>query len=88
MRLTVVSVYDVGVGAYGRPVFVRSKGEAVRSFMDELNKPHSEQMPNQMRAHPQDFQLYFLGEFDDETGRFVDPPEQPLRIAEGANLVK
>lgn len=83
MVLLVVSMYDVGVGAFGRPVFVRSRGEAVRSLSDEVN---SKREDSAIANHPQDFQLFFVAEFDDSSGKF-SCPEMPEKIADAASLV-
>ena len=42
-------------------------GVAVRSFADEVNRKSDD---NQMFRHPDDFELWSLGGFDDETGEF------------------
>lgn len=70
MRYVVVSIYDRAVGAYSRPAYVRSEGEAIRVFSDEVNKGSAD---NPMSAHPDHFTLYFLGYFDDEHGKFSPP---------------
>ncbi len=68
MKLVLCSVKDRAADAYGRPMFVPSVGVAIRSFSDEVNRKDSE---NQLFNHPDDFDLYELGEFDDNTGLFV-----------------
>lgn len=80
MQLFIVSVLDSGAGVFGRPVFVRSKAEAVRSFMDQVARPSTEEAPNQLHDHPKDFQLYLLGVFDDNNGTFegIVPPEKMM----------
>lgn len=69
----VVSVKDLAAQAFGRPVFVGAVGVAVRSFSDEVTRDAPD---NQMYAHPADFELYQVGEFDDATGTLspVNPP--------------
>jgi len=67
MKLIVVSVLDVAAQAYGRPAFVPALGAAVRSFSDEVNRSSAD---NVMFNHPEDFQLFHLGEFDDSSGTF------------------
>jgi len=66
--LTIVAVKDRAVNAYNRPFYVPTIGAAVRSFTDEVNRKESE-----MQAHPEDYDLYDLGTFDDETGTFLSP---------------
>lgn len=69
------SIRDSAADAYGRPFFMSSVGIAIRSFTDEVNRADKE---NQIYMHPEDFDLFELGEFDDETGRIslLDVPKQ------------
>lgn len=83
MRLIVVSVFDRAADAYGRPVFVASVGQAIRSFQDEVNRVSAE---NEMNRHPDDFDLYKLGVFDDESGAFTCELS-PVQLAIGKQLV-
>lgn len=68
MIYTVVSVLDKAAQAYGRPAFVQSRGVAVRSFTEEVNRQADD---NFMRSHPADFELWLLGEFDDSSGQWT-----------------
>lgn len=68
MKLTLCTVKDRAADAYGRPMFVPSTGIAIRSFSDEINRQAED---NQMYNHSDDFDLYELGEFDDNTGLFA-----------------
>jgi len=74
MKLIVLAVFDVQVAAYQRPFFAPALGAGVRAVTDEVNRQGSE-----MNAHPKDYSLYKLGEFDDVTGRFF-PEDQPALI--------
>lgn len=67
MKLVIVSVKDLAADAFARPFYVQSIGMALRSFMDEVNR---EDANNTMYHHPDDFALYHLGEFDDNTCKF------------------
>ncbi len=75
MKMLMFSIRDSAADAYGRPFFMTSVGIAIRSFTDEVNRADKE---NQIYMHPEDFDLFELGEFDDETGRIVllDVPKQ------------
>lgn len=86
-RMFVVAIYDIGVGAFLRPWYVRSQGEALRSFTDEVNRRATETNPAPMAAHPEDYQLFYLGMFDDEAGKFQLPPN-PEKLADAASLVQ
>jgi hypothetical protein len=75
MRLIMCAVRDRAADAYARPMFVPSVGIAIRSFSDEVNRKAED---NQMYNHADDFDLYELGEYDDETAKFMilDLPKQ------------
>ena len=75
MKMVICSIRDSAADAFGRPFYVPSVGVAIRSFTDEVNRPSED---NQIYPHPEDFDLFELGEFDDTTGRFVllDVPKQ------------
>jgi hypothetical protein len=81
--LTIVSVKDRAVDAYNRPFYVPTIGAAIRSFTDEVNRKDSE-----MQAHPEDYDLYDMGTFDDQTGTFL-PPEGgiPRVISRAQDLI-
>ena len=82
MKLIICTVKDRAADAYGRPMFVPSTGVAIRSFSDEINRDNAE---NQLYNHPDDFDLYELGEFDDNTGLF-SLHEQPKLLSLGKQV--
>jgi hypothetical protein len=63
-------------------MFVPSAGVAIRSFSDEINRNNAD---NQLYNHPDDFDLYELGEFDDNTGIFT-LHEQPKLLSLGKQV--
>lgn len=81
MKLKMVCVMDIAVGAFGQPFSVRSIGEATRGFMDEVSKSDS-----QLRLHPEDFSLYDVGEFDQDTG-ILTGKDVPERICRARDFV-
>ncbi len=68
MKLIICAVKDRAADAFGRPMFVPSLGVAIRSFTDEINRNDNE---SQLFNHPDDFDLYDLGVFDDNSGVFT-----------------
>jgi len=76
MKMLVCSVRDGAVMAFLPPFFTRSKGEAVRSFMEACNNRE-----HQFNKHAHDYVLYHLGEFDDHSGMFVSI--EPFRLLSG-----
>ena len=81
MRYKIVTIHDRAAGAYGVPSFVISTGAAIRSFSDEINKKDTP-----LGAHPEDFDLYYLGELDDNSGEFIQ--DGPRIISIGKDCVK
>lgn len=67
MIYQIVAVKDRAADVFGVPVFVQSKGIAIRSFADEINRSDPQ---NQLYNHPEDFDLFFLGTFDDSDGEW------------------
>jgi hypothetical protein len=82
MKQIICTVKDRAADAYGRPMFVPSAGVAIRSFSDEINRNNAD---NQLYNHPDDFDLYELGEFDDNTGMFA-LHEQPKLLSLGKQV--
>lgn len=69
MKVKVFSVYDAAVGAYMQPFFMRTKGEAIRAWMDTVANPQT-----QFNKHPDHFTLFEIGEYDEESGQFQNLP--------------
>jgi hypothetical protein len=82
MISVIVSVKDLAAEAFGRPMYLQSLGVAIRSFTDEVNR---EDKDNQLFNHPDDFDLYELGLFDDSLGRY-QLRENPTVIVRGKDV--
>lgn len=67
MKLHIMSVRDRQVGAFMTPFFAQSEGQALRSFADEVNRAATD---NILYRHSEDFELFYLGVFDSESGEF------------------
>lgn len=63
----IVAVRDRQLNAYMRPFVAQTKGQAIRSFSDEVNRAGSE-----LNTHPEDYELYQLGIWDEDTGCITD----------------
>lgn len=61
----IFSVHDQKAAAYLPPFYMPTKGMAVRLFKDCCNDPN-----HQFRAHPGDYTLVELGEFNDTSAQF------------------
>jgi len=72
-KVIVVAVKDRALDAFGRPFFTPTVGVAMRSFQDELNRQAED---NAMAKHPDDYDLFQLGTWDEETGEFENNKRQ------------
>lgn len=84
MKLVVCSVFDRAVAAYGRPMFFAAVGAGIRAFQDEVNNPEEGSVINK---HPEDYQLFHVGFFDDSLGRFSPcDGELPVLLVSGVDV--
>lgn len=67
MKMKIYAVRDRATDQYGTPMFFVASGQAMRSFTDEINRAEKD---NQLYQHPDDFDLYELGEYETNTGKF------------------
>jgi hypothetical protein len=86
MKYKIVVVRDRVADGYSIPQFVLNIGAAIRGFGDEVRRPHSEERPNSLNQHPEDYDLFYLGEYDDESGQF-EQLDRPKQIAIGKDYV-
>lgn len=82
--LAVVAVRDRALDAFMRPFFVPSVGMAIRSFQDEVNRADKE---NAIYNHPEDYDLFHIASFDEDTGVFVNTPGGVKQLAIGKQCV-
>ena len=61
----VFSVYDEKAEAYLPPFMLPKVQMALRTFGDTINNPES-----QMSRHPEDYQLFHLGQFDNHDASY------------------
>lgn len=67
MKLKVFSVFDSKAAYFGNPFYEQREASAVRAFSDAVN---SNVEGNLWSKHPEDYSLFLLGEFDNETGSY------------------
>lgn len=76
-----VSVYDIKSCFYSKPVAVPADGAAIRSVQDAVNDKSTE-----YAKHPEDYQLFNLGTYDDITGEIVST--KPKLLATLSSLIQ
>lgn len=66
MRTKMFAFFDSKAAFFSNPYFDQREASAVRAFSDAVNDCSN---PNNMlNKHPEDYSLFYLGEFDNETG--------------------
>lgn len=81
MMMKVFSVFDKAVGAYTRPFCTPSAGAAMRAFEDDVANAESP-----VAKHPEDYSLFWLGSFDDNSG-LLTPEEPPVCLINAHEVV-
>lgn len=77
----ICAVRDRAVDSFDQPFFVLTAMQAIRIFSDEVNRRES-----QMNAHPEDYDLYVLGTYNDQDGSVVG--ETPHMLTSGKEVFK
>lgn len=80
MKRKVYTIRDSKAEIYNEPFMQHTHGEAERTIKSLLNKKD-----NQISLHPEDYDLYYLGEYDDNTGLY-SPLDTPQHIQKVAHL--
>lgn len=72
MVLKVYSIRDAKAEVFNTPFYQKTHGEAERSFQQLVNDEKST-----VHKFSEDFDLYYLGQYDDQTGKFesLDTPQ-------------
>lgn len=66
MKHRVYTVYDSKAQVYMQPIYFRADGEAVRAFKSSV-----QQAGHQFALNPGDYTMFCIGEYDDDTARFI-----------------
>lgn len=69
MKVKIYAVLDTKISAFMQPFFALTNGQAMRMFGDTVEDTNSN-----FHKHPEDYALYYLGEFDDASGKLTDAP--------------
>ena len=67
MNLSIYTIFDSAAGAYMRPFFLQSDGQAIRMFTDVATDPKHE-----VGRHPEDYSLCSIGIFNDANAQLID----------------
>lgn len=82
MIIKLFSIYDKKAVAFGQLFPSNTSGSAERSFHEALKNPDTP-----YAKYPEDYVLYQIAEFDDESGYIVKTFEPPLHVVDGVALL-
>lgn len=82
MQLRIYSIRDSKGEIFNNPFFNKTHGEAERNFRDLVNDKQTT-----VGRHPEDYDLYHIGEYDDNTGK-IQPLDTPQHIVKAVQLVQ
>jgi len=74
--MILVALYDRVTEAFAPIMTVRTRGEAIRSFRQEVQNKESP-----LHKNPSDYELYVLGTYNDQTGN-IEPTNERIARAE------
>lgn len=80
MELRIYSIRDSKAEIFNQPIFQKTHGEAERNFQTLVKDEKS-----MVSKYPEDFDLYYLGTYDDQTG-LVKPLDTPQHIVKAISL--
>ena len=82
MKMHVYSIYDTATGAFMRPFYQVSDGQALRSFGDVINDE-----TNDLSRHPEHYSVFRLATWNDQDGLYI-PEKAPERLQTGLEAKK
>ena len=84
MKVKLFCVLDSKLNLFNTPMAFQSQGLAHRAFQDEVNRDDKD---NPMNKYPEDFSMYYVGEFDSAIGCFVPASKGiPELVANGRDV--
>lgn len=82
MKSKVYSIFDSKTACFSKPWCHISDASAIREFSDAVNDNRNPN--NQYFNHPEDFSLFFVGEFDDLVGHMES--SNPISLVTAASV--
>lgn len=78
----IFAVRDAKLGEFLNPFFLPTKMMALRGFSDECQRADCP-----LSAHPEDYELFELGEFEPESGRLI-PHQSPISVGHATEYAR
>lgn len=83
-KMKLYCVRDEKIG-FNQPFVCANDLDALRQFQDTINRPPQNGIKSTLALHPEDFSLYCLGGWEQETGEIT--PEKRL-LSQAVELVR
>lgn len=83
MKVRLYSVFDAKLAIFNQPYPDLKDASALRRFSDDVNNNTPK---NPLNKHPQDYSLFYIGDYDDETGELI--PSLPKALGTGSSVFK
>jgi hypothetical protein len=79
------SIHDIKANVWNTPFFSVNHTEAIRSFIAACNDPQTN-----LSRFPDDYELYFFGVWDEDTGKitFIDKPDLLISGLQAVSAMK
>lgn len=81
METRIYSIRDQKSEIFNLPFHKKTHGEAERDFRSLVNDKNS-----MVHKYPEDFDLYYIGDYDDNTGR-ITPLDTPQHVIKAVQCV-
>lgn len=82
MLTKLYSIRDQKAEIFNVPFMKKTHGEAERDFKSLCNDPQST-----VSKYPEDFDLYYIGDYDDNTGKIM-PLDTPQHVVKAIQMVE
>lgn len=79
MKYQMLSIRDTKADYYNQVITMKTIDEAVRALGELVTDQRS-----MIARHPEDYDLYHLGQFDDQTGELI-PLSSPVHVMKAAH---
>lgn len=76
MKHIIVAIRDIKTDSFFPPHFVRSTGGFLRQLADDVTQPQKGTLSETMNRHADQFEVYKLGEWEDQDGTFTAEKER------------
>lgn len=74
--MNIYAIIDVKAQTLAHSFFAHNNVQAIRSFSEAVNTHQKE--GNNLANYPEDFDLYYVGKIDDNTGEITDSEKNHL----------